>query len=57
MCRVAQILGLVVAGGAVATAYQGRPRVLARQWLWTVLLVFGESALIAGLIALLGRAL
>jgi hypothetical protein len=51
------LMALVVAGGAVATAYQAAHRVLARQWLWTVLLVLGGSALIAGLIALLGRAL
>jgi hypothetical protein len=51
------LMVLVVAGGAVATVYQAAHRVLARQWLWTVLLVFGGSAVLAGLIALFGRAL
>ncbi len=49
------LMALVVAGGAVATAYQAAHRVLARRWLWTVLLVFGGSALVAGMVALVGR--
>ena len=49
------LLALVVAGGAVTTAYQARHRVLARRWAWTTLLVVGVAAAVAAIIALFGR--
>jgi hypothetical protein len=49
------LLGLVVAGGAVTAAYQARHRVLTRGWVWTVLLVVVVAAVVAAAIAIVGR--
>ena len=51
------LLGLVVAGGAVTVAYQATHRVLTRRWAWTVLLVVGVAAVLAAVIGLVGRVL
>jgi hypothetical protein len=50
------LLGLVVAGGVVTTAYQAGQRVLTRRWAWPVLLVIGVAAVVAAMVGLLGRA-
>jgi len=45
------LLALVVAGGVVATGYQGAHRVLSRGWLMTVLMTMAAAFVIAGIIA------
>lgn len=49
------LLGLVVVGGAIATLYQGRSRILTRRW---ALLAVGSmvlAAVVAGLVVLVAR--
>ena len=50
------LLGLVVAGGVVTTAYQASHRVLTRRWAWTALLAAVVAAVVAAVIGLVGRA-
>lgn len=49
------LLGLVVLGGAVTTAYQNRGRVLTRHWLVTVVIAMALAALIGVLTSTIGR--
>ncbi len=51
------LLGLVVAGGAVTAAYQAAKRVLTRRWVYTILIVMGVAAVVAAVVAFLARSL
>jgi hypothetical protein len=47
------LLGLVIAGGAVTTGYQGAHKILSRRWLVTVLTTMLVAAVIAAAIVYL----
>lgn len=44
------LLGLVIASGAVTTFYQGRQRVLSSHWVWMSLIAVAAAAVLAAIL-------
>jgi len=49
------LMGIVIAGSAIASLYQAREEILGRTWLKQIVLVASISAAVAAIVVLAGR--